>query len=124
MPKLAEQDSVTITLPSSKPNDPSTATIRPMTALDMKLYDQLDREKPVEASIKLISKLILEWNFVDKAGQPALINEENVGKLAIEDFLAIEKAVGLDKIAEGTDEGKKKAVDIVPPRPAKLPTPA
>lgn len=59
--------------------------------------------------IMILMSVIADWNFIDKDGNKLPINEDNIRKLSIEDFVRISKEVEDITTKSGLTIQEKKA---------------
>lgn len=92
MPKFKEPEIKRVVLPSlSSPGDEAYVMVR--TFVQMKHVTDLQNEKPENAAIIGLSRLIVEWNMENEDGSPAEITPENVGKLPAIDIAEIQRHI-------------------------------
>lgn len=93
MAVLGKQNLTRLELPSTAglPED-QRASIVLNTAVTMEdLAGSEQYPSDIDKAIYGLSCLIIEWNFTDAAGQPAVVSFENVKKLGITDFAYLNK---------------------------------
>jgi hypothetical protein len=120
MPQLANYQTLKVILPSTEGlPDEEQAWAEIKTDLlvgDLERLESLDES--MGTMVKLLSLMIVDWNFTDQDGEKEPINQDSVRKLRPDDFNALIGKVFTDKL---TQDDKKKLLSTSAPDTTETP---
>ena len=108
MPVLGKKEEKEIRLPSSDrhPEDPAMVTIITSMTVNDILGEDTKGEDRKKAMLKVMTRIIVKWNFSDAEGKIVPITEDNIAQLEVADLFAIYDEMKLPK--EVLTDSKKK----------------
>lgn len=99
MPVLGKKYTKKLELPGYPEDDKAYVTI--VTNPKAEVWENIDTGDAMTSQYLVLSRIIVEWNFVDELGQPQPITPETVkSALSILDVALIQEHLGISGLAD------------------------